>query len=325
MVTLPTSTAAVLDQVQNPFRNEADDGEDKSDTDEMEKFPDQSRSTRITTTRTVAGNEDAFLSYLRDICASSVLMLTHEEEIELGQRIADGSEAARSKLIEANLRLVIAIARRYTSSGVPLVDLIQEGNLGLIRAAEKFDYRLGFHFGTYATWWIRQAVSRAASAQANLIHLPEHVATSLRKVRRVASQLSQQNGLDPLPEQIAEACHMSRSEVVKLLGTIDQPTSLDVPLDDDFRGTLADTVIDDMTPPLADTATQDLIGEELQRSLFTLSPRERAVITLRFGVGDGRNRTLLEIGKEMGISRERVRQLEVRAMEKIRSYFGVQK
>lgn len=315
---------AVLDRVQNSFGNETDDGEVNSDTDEIEKFPAQSHSTRITTTSTVAGSEDAFQSYLRDIRVSSLLMLTHNEEIELGQRIAAGSEAARSKLIEANLRLVIAIARRYTSSGVPLVDLIQEGNLGLIRAAEKFDYRLGFHFGTYATWWIRQAVSRAASEQANLIHLPEHVANSLRKLRRVASQLSQENGLDPSPEQIAEACHMSLSEVVKLLDTIEQPASLDVPLDDDFRGTLADTVIDDVTP-LADTATQDLIGEELQQSLFTLSPRERAVITLRFGIGDGRNRTLLEIGREMGISRERVRQLEVRAMDKIRSYFGVKK
>lgn len=316
---------AVLDRVQNPSGNETDDREDNSDTDEIASLPAQSRSTRITTTRTVAGNEDAFQSYLRDIRTGSLLMLTPDEEIELGQRIAAGSEAARSKLIEANLRLVIAIARRYTSSGVPLVDLIQEGNLGLIRAAEKFDYRLGVHFGTYATWWIRQAVSRAASEQANLIHLPEHVANSLRKVRRVASQLSQENGLDPLPEQIAEVCQMSRSEVVKLLDIIEQPASLDVPLDDDFRGTLADTIIDDVTPPLADTATQDLIGEELQQSLFILSPRERAVITLRFGIGDGRNRTLLEVGREMGISRERVRQLEVRAMDKIRSYFGVQK
>ena len=316
---------AILDRVQNSLVDETDDVEDHSETDEMENLPAQARSTRGTSARSVVGNEDAFQSYLRDIRASGLLKLTPDEEIELGQRIAVGSEAARSKLIEANLRLVIAIARRYTSSGVPLVDLIQEGNLGLIRAAEKFDYRLGFHFGTYATWWIRQAVSRAASEQANLIHLPEHVADSLRKVRRVASQLSQENGLDPLPEQIAEACHMSRSEVVKLLDIIEQPTSLDVSLDNDFRGTLADTIMDDVTPPLADTAAQDLIGEELQQSLFTLSPRERMVITLRFGIGDGRTRTLLEIGKEMGISRERVRQLEVRAMGKIRSYFGVQK
>src|SRR6266581_1256135 len=239
-----------------------------------------------------------------------------------GAEAALGDERARRKLIESNLRLVIAIARRYTSTGVPLIDLIQEGNLGLMRAAEKFDYRRGCHFGTYATWWIRQAVSRAAGEQSRLIHLPEHVATRLRKVRRVAAQLSQENGLDPLPEQIAAACNINLDEVVDLLGIIEQPVSLDAPVDDEARYSLADTLEDRAAPAPAETASQHLLGEELHRALALLTPRERPVITLRYGIGDGRSRTLLEVGKELGISRERVRQLEVVALMKLRSING---
>jgi RNA polymerase primary sigma factor len=270
--------------------------------------------------RQATGSEDAFQSYLRDI--RGLGLLTHAEEIELAQRAAAGDELARRKLIESNLRLVIAIARRYTSTGVPLIDLIQEGNLGLMRAAEKFDYQRGCHFGTYATWWIRQAVSRAAGEQSRLIHLPEHVATRLRKVRRIAAQLSQENGLDPLPEQIAEACHIDVNEVVDLLGVIEQPVSLDAPVDEEARYSLADTLEDSNAPAPAETASQHLLGEELHRALALLTPRERAVITLRYGIGDGRSRTLLEVGKELGISRERVRQLEVVALMKLRGISG---
>src|SRR5712692_1247058 len=180
-------------------------------------------STTPTSTTRATGSEDAFQSYLRDI--RGLGLLTHPEEIDLAQQAAAGDELALRKLIESNLRLVIAIARRYNSTGVPLLDLIQAGNLGLMRAAEKFDYRRGCHFGTYATWWIRQAISRAASEQSSLIHLPERVAMHLRKVRRVAAQLSQENGLDPLPEQIAEACHMHVDEVKDLLDLVEQPVS----------------------------------------------------------------------------------------------------
>jgi RNA polymerase primary sigma factor len=217
---------------------------------------------------------------------------------------------------------VIAIARHYTGTGVPLTDLIQEGNLGLMRAAEKFDYQRGCHFGTYATWWIRQAVSRAAGEQSRMIHLPEHVATRLRKVRRVAAQLSQENGLDPLPEQIAAACKFNVEEVVDLLGVIEQPVSLDAPIDEEARYSLADSLEDCASPTPSDTASQHLLGEELQRAISLLTPRERAVIILRYGIGDGRNRTLLEVGKELGISRERVRQLEVVALIKLRNTSG---
>jgi RNA polymerase primary sigma factor len=262
------------------------------------------------------GSEDAFQSYLHDIRGLS--LLSHAEELKLAKRAAAGDMRARRRLVEANLRLVIAIARRYTNSGVPLIDLIQEGNLGLMRAAEKFDWRRGCHFGTYATWWIRQAISRAAGEQSRLIHLPEHVATRLRKVRRVAAQISQESGQDPLPEQIAEAANMPLAEVDDLLHVTEQPVSLDAPSDVDARLSLADTLEDPATMAPADIASQHLLGEELHRALSSLTSRERDVVRLRYGIGDGRSRTLLEVGKELSISRERVRQLEMVALAKLR-------
>ena len=273
-------------------------------------------------TTQAVGSEDAFQSYLHDIRRFG--LLTHAEEIDLAQRVAAGDEQARRKLIESNLRLVIAIARRYSSTGVPLVDLIQAGNLGLMHAAEKFDYRRGCHFGTYATWWIRQAINRAASEQSHLIRLPELVARRLRKVHRVAAQLSQENGSDPLPEQIAEACQMRVDEVIDLLGIIERPVSLDMLLDDETPYSLADTLEDIVTPALTDVASQHLLGEELHRALALLTPRERSVIMLRYGIGDGQSHTLVEVGKELGISRERVRQLEMIALMKMRRLYECQ-
>ncbi len=296
------------------------ENDEETDEEESEELSSRARRVSIARTKHATGAEDAFQSYLRDI--RGLGLLTHEEEIDLARRSAAGDELARRKLIESNLRLVIAIARRYTSTGVPLTDLIQEGNLGLMRAAEKFDYQRGCHFGTYATWWIRQAVSRAAGEQSRMIHLPEHVATRLRKVRRIAAQLSQENGLDPLPEQIAAACNIDVNEVIDLLGVIEQPISLDAPVDDEARYSLSDTLEDNTTPAPAETASQHLLGEELHRALALLTPRERAVITLRYGIGDGHSRTLLEVGKELGISRERVRQLEVVALMKLRGLSG---
>ncbi|MBO0778611.1 MAG: sigma-70 family RNA polymerase sigma factor [Ktedonobacteraceae bacterium] len=309
---------SLLDLDSPPYDEEMMEEEDleEEETNVSGEIPARSAKVNITNTKQASGTEDAFQSYLRDI--RGLGLLTHAEEIDLAQRAAAGEQAAQRKLIESNLRLVIAIARRYTSTGVPLVDLIQEGNLGLMRAAEKFDYQRGCHFGTYATWWIRQAVSRAAGEQSRMIHLPEHVATRLRKVRRAAAQLSQENGLDPLPEQIAVACNIGVEEVVDLLGIIEQPVSLDTPVDDESRYSLADTLEDSATPAPAETASQHLLGEELHRALALLTPRERSVITLRYGIGDGRSRTLLEVGKELGISRERVRQLEVVALMKLR-------
>ncbi len=307
--------ASALDAIADTLLDAGDD-EDAGEIDVLDETDTHSRRTTSSSTRQATGAEDAFQSYLHDI--RGLGLLTHAEEIDLAQRAAAGDDLARRKLIESNLRLVIAIARRYTSTGVPLIDLIQEGNLGLMRAAEKFDYQRGCHFGTYATWWIRQAVSRAAGEHSRLIHLPEHVATRLRKVRRIAAQLSQENGLDPLPEQIAAACNLDVNEVVDLLGVIEQPVSLDAPIDDEARYSLSDTLEDNTTPAPSETASQHLLGEELHRALALLTPRERSVITLRYGIGDGHSRTLLEVGKELDISRERVRQLEVVALMKLR-------
>jgi RNA polymerase primary sigma factor len=290
--------------------------------DILEELPTHSQHPRATAARQAMSSEDAFQSYLRDLRGHG--LLTHAEEFDLARRVAAGDELARRKLIEANLRLVIAIARRYLSTGVPLLDLIQEGNLGLIHAVEKFDYRRGCHFGTYATWWIRQAVSRAAGEQLRLIHLPEHVAMRLRKVRRVMARLSQENGLEPQLDQIAEASNMKLDKVLDLLGLVEQPISLDTPVDDEASYSLADTLEDSAAPDLTETASQHLLSEELHRTLALLTPRERAVITLRYGVGDGRSRTLLEVGKELGISRERVRQLEVVALMKMRHQYTCQ-
>jgi RNA polymerase primary sigma factor len=312
----------LLNERLDSFVDESDDMDKRSEADGLEELPTHAQHSHAANNRQIPGSEDSFYSYLRDI--RGLGLLTPDEEMDLARQIAAGNELARRKLIKSNLRLVIAIARRYVGTGVPLIDLIQEGNLGLMRAAEKFDYRRGCHFGTYATWWIRQAVSRAAGDQSRLIHLPEHVATRLRKVRRIAAQLSQANGLDPLPEQIAEACNLDLDEVINLLSIVEQPVSLDAPVDDEARYTLADTLEDTVTSATAETASQHFLGDELQRALTLLTPRERSVITLRYGIGDGRSRALREVGKELGISRERVRQLEGVALKKMRSRLGYQ-
>jgi RNA polymerase primary sigma factor len=265
--------------------------------------------------------QDAFQSYLHEMRRFG--RLTPAEEIELAQHIAAGDEWARHQLIESNLRLVIAIACQYTSTGVPLLDLIQEGNLGLMRAVEKFDPRRGCRFGTYATLWIRQAVSRAATEQSRLIHLPEQVARRLGKVRHVVVHLLQENGRDPLPEQIAQTSEIDLDEVIQLLGLIEQPISLDTRIDDESHSSFADTLEDTVASALDEIAAQHVLGEQVHRAIAFLPPRERLVITLRYGISDGRSRTLLEVGKELGISRERVRQLEEAALKRMRSYIGL--
>lgn len=262
---------------------------------------------------------DALQSYLRDIRRFG--LLTRAEEVELARQAAAGDGRARRTLIESNLRLVIAIARRYANTGVPLMDLIQEGNLGLMRAAEKFDYQRGCRFSTYASWWIQQAVNKAATEQSHFIHLPEYVAARLRKVRRIAAQLSVESGLEPSPEQIAEAASIDLNEVIHLLNLMEQIVSLDIPIDDDIHRSFADTLEDEEAPTLIETASQHLLGERLRKVLLVLNPREREILTLRYGLDDERNRTLLEVGKELGISRERVRQIEMAALKKIRCQY----
>jgi RNA polymerase primary sigma factor len=292
--------------------------DDACETEAQEEFPASSQWSD----RRTRDSKDAYESYLRDI--RGLGRLTYAEEIDLARRMAAGDELARRKLIESNLRLVIAIARRHLSTGMPLVDLIQEGNLGLIRAAEKFDYRRGCRFGTYATYWIQQAVSRAANEQSQLIHVPERVALRVRKVRRAAAELSQENGIHPLTEQIAEATNLELDEVNALLGIIEQPVSLDAPIGNGDHFSLVDTLEDSTALEAIETASEDLPSEKLYQALASLTPRERSVITLRYGIDDGRSRTLLEVGKELGISRERVRQLEVVALVKMRCQYGCQ-
>ena len=274
---------------------------------------------------TVGTTEDAFQSYLHEMRRFG--RLTPAEEIELAQHVAAGDEWARHQLIESNLRLVIAIACQYTSTGVPLLDLIQEGNLGLMRAAEKFDGQRGCRFGTYATWWIRQAVSRAAAEQSRLIHLPEQVARHLSKVRRVVAQFWQENGRDPQPEQIAQTSQIDLDEVIQLLGLIEQPISLDLPVDDEAHSSLADTLEDSAASTLDEITAQRVLSEQaheqVHRALALLPPRERLVITLRYGISDGRSRTLLEVGKELGVTRERVRQLEAAAFKRMRPHIDL--
>jgi RNA polymerase primary sigma factor len=311
-----TDLGGALDAMTAVLLSEAD-GEEGNESDTADEAAVRPRRRGKGPARKATGVEDAFHSYLQDI--RGLGLLTHAEEIDLARKAAEGDEQARRRLIEGNLRLVISIARRYMSTGVPLIDLIQEGNLGLMRAAKKFDYQRGCHFGTYATWWIRQAVSRAAGEQSRLIHFPEHVATRLRKMRRIVAQLSQESGLDPLPEQIAAACNMNVDEVIDLLSLVDQPVSLDAPVDEEIRYSLADILEDNTAPAPYETVSQHLLSEKLHMMLATFTPREHAVITLRYGIGDGRSRTLLEVGQELGISRERVRQLEVVALKKLRA------
>ena len=225
---------------------------------------------------------------------------------------------ARRRLIEANLRMVIVIARAYVKSGVPLIDLIQEGNLGLMHAAEKFDWRHGCRFGTYAGWWIHQAISRAAGDQSHLIHLPEHVATRLYKVRRVGSQLSQELGDEPSPEQIARAADMPVVEVSDLLRITEQPLSLDAIPEARAHLRLLEVLEDPDAEAPADVVSRQGTSEELRDALGQLAQRERLIVMLRFGIGDGRMRTQREVGEELAISRERVRQIEGQALAKLR-------
>jgi RNA polymerase primary sigma factor len=292
--------------------------EDESKAAVREESPARTQS-RSSVIRPAAGTRDAFHIYLQDI--RGLDLLTHEEEIELAQRAAAGDWLARCKLIESNLRLVIAVARRYARAGVLLVDLIQAGNLGLMQAVDKFDYERGSRLSTYATMWIQQAICRDVGAQLHVIHLPEHVSMRLRRIRRISARLVSENGIDPPPEQIAAACHMTVNEVVDLLSVIEQPVSLEavVNVNDEAVGSFADKLEDSTTTTPAESATRDLLGEELQRAFALLTPREQTVIALRFGIGDGYSHTLSQIGKKLGVTRERIRQLEGGALMKLRA------
>ena len=260
--------------------------------------------------------EDPVRMYLKEI--GKVPLLSAEEEIELAKRMEEGDEAAKKRLAEANLRLVVSIAKRYVGRGMLFLDLIQEGNLGLIKAVEKFDYRKGYKFSTYATWWIRQAITRAIADQARTIRIPVHMVETINKLIRVSRQLLQELGREPQPEEIAEKMDMSVDRVREILKISQEPVSLETPIGEEEDSHLGDFIQDDNVPLSADAAAFTLLKEQLVEVLNTLTDREQKVLRLRFGLDDGRARTLEEVGKEFNVTRERIRQIEAKALRKLR-------
>lgn len=260
--------------------------------------------------------DDPVKVYLKEI--GRVPLLTPEEEIELAERMAKGDPYARKRLSEANLRLVVSIAKRYVGRGMQFLDLIQEGNLGLIKAVEKFDHTKGFKFSTYATWWIRQAITRAIADQARTIRIPVHMVETINKVKKVSSQLLHKNGHDPSAEEIAEVLDMPVDKVREIMRAAQEPVSLETPIGEEEDSHLGDFIPDDDAPAPADAASHTLLKEQLGEVLGTLTEREEKVLRLRFGLEDGRSRTLEEVGKEFDVTRERIRQIEAKALRKLR-------
>ncbi|MDD5952763.1 MAG: RNA polymerase sigma factor RpoD [Oscillospiraceae bacterium] len=260
--------------------------------------------------------DDPVKVYLKEI--GRVPLLSPEDEIDLAIRISNGDEAAKKKLSEANLRLVVSIAKRYLGRGMQFLDLIQEGNLGLIKAVEKFDYTKGFKFSTYATWWIRQAITRAIADQARTIRIPVHMVETINKVKKVSSQLLHTNGHEPTADEIADELDMPVDKVREIMRVAQEPVSLETPIGEEEDSHLGDFIPDDDAPAPADAASHTLLREQLAEVLDTLTPREEKVLRLRFGLEDGRSRTLEEVGKEFNVTRERIRQIEAKALRKLR-------
>ena len=255
--------------------------------------------------------DDPVKVYLKEI--GRVPLLSSEEEIDLAIRIANGDVQAKQRLSEANLRLVVSIAKRYLGRGMQFLDLIQEGNLGLIKAVDKFDYTKGFKFSTYATWWIRQAITRAIADQARTIRIPVHMVETINKVKKVQSQLLHQNGHEPTPDEIADELDLPVDKVREIMRVAQEPVSLETPIGEEEDSHLGDFIPDDGAPAPADAASHTMLREQLSDVLSTLTPREEKVLRLRFGLEDGRSRTLEEVGKEFNVTRERIRQIEAKA------------
>ncbi len=260
--------------------------------------------------------DDPVRMYLKEI--GKVPLLSGQEEAVLAQKMSEGDKEAKRRLAESNLRLVVSIAKRYVGRGMQFLDLIQEGNLGLIKAVEKFDYTKGYKFSTYATWWIRQAITRAIADQARTIRIPVHMVETINKLVRVTRQLVQELGRDPLPDEVAKELNMPIDKVGEIMKIAQEPVSLETPIGEEEDSHLGDFIQDDDAPAPADAATYTLLKEQLVDVLNTLTPREEKVLRLRFGLDDGRARTLEEVGKEFNVTRERIRQIEAKALRKLR-------
>lgn len=293
--------------------------------DEVESLPDDSEegeeddleeNAQVRARAKGTHSEDPVQFYLRTI--GRVRLLTPKEEIELARRIGKGDAAAKKKLVQSNLRLVVSVAKRYQGRGLPFLDLIQEGNLGLIRAAEKFDPERGYKFSTYATWWIRQGITRALADKSRTIRVPVHMVETINNLRKVTRRLSQDLGRRPNMEELAKGLNVSLAKVKEILAANRIPLSLDTPYGEDEDNSLAELVEDENTSRPEDSTEANLMSQDIKRVLSTLTPRERDVLTLRFGLNDGKQRTLEQVGKLVGITRERTRQIELKALRALR-------
>ena len=295
--------------------DDLDDLEELHDIDKMDEEEDDDKIIDISVPKGI-NIDDPVRMYLKEI--GEVALLSGDEEIELAKRMAEGDDEAKRKLCEANLRLVVSIAKKYVGRGMLFLDLIQEGNLGLIKAVEKFDWTKGFKFSTYATWWIRQAITRAIADQARTIRIPVHMVETINKLIRVQRQLLQELGREPFPEEIAKEMDMTVEKVREILKIAQEPVSLETPIGEEEDSHLGDFIPDNDAPAPADAAAFSMLKEQLIEVLETLTPREQKVLKLRFGLEDGRARTLEEVGKEFDVTRERIRQIEAKALRKLK-------
>lgn len=309
-----------VDVLREPINNEFIGNEDELEVDEGELAMIEAESEDLSqidlSVPEGIGMEDPVRMYLKEI--GKVQLLSAEEETELAIRMEQGDTEAKKKLAEANLRLVVSIAKRYVGRGMQFLDLIQEGNLGLIKAVEKFDYRKGYKFSTYATWWIRQAITRAIADQARTIRIPVHMVETINKLIRVQRQLLQELGREPYPEEIAKEMNLPVDRVREIQKIAQEPVSLETPIGEEEDSHIGDFVEDDRLPVPAEAAAFTMLKEQLDEVLGTLTDRERKVLRLRFGLDDGRQRTLEEVGKEFDVTRERIRQIEAKALRKLR-------
>ena len=293
-----------------------DDFEDEPDIDDLKEVENLKLDEITETSYEGISVDDPVRMYLREI--GKIPLLSYDKELELAKRILEGDEEAKQELAEANLRLVVSIAKKYVGRGMLFLDLIQEGNMGLIKAVEKFDYTKGFKFSTYATWWIRQAITRAIADQARTIRIPVHMVETINRLIRTSRHLLQQLGREPTPEEIAKEMDMSVEKVMEIQKIAQDPVSLETPIGEEDDSHLGDFIQDEASPAPQDAASYTLLREQLEEVMKTLTPREAKVLRLRFGLDDGKARTLEEVGKEFDVTRERIRQIEAKALRKLR-------